>query len=278
MDTSLWIVFLTGLTAGGLSCMAVQGGLVTASLASQLESDLSKPNKKSKASRKNNLRIALSINLFLFSKIVAYTLYGAALGALGSIFSLTPAMRGYLQIFIAIFMIGNALRLLNVHPIFRYFNIEPPASLRRWIRQKSKNQDAWFSPVFLGALTILIPCGITQAMLALAISTGDPLQGAMIMFAFTLGASPVFFTLTYLMTRLGTLMEKYFLRFVALVLFIFALISLDSGLNLIGFPYTISRASNMNKTVSSQLLSNPDVPEQVGVGTPPKKRVMWLSR
>ena len=149
---------------------------------------------------------------------------------------LTPQMRGCLQVAIAIFMLGNAMRLLNVHPIFRYLNIEPPPAMWCWIRKKTKDQENWFSPLFLGALTVLGPCGITQSMMALAVTTANPVQGRVILPAFTLGASPVFFLLTYLATKLGSLMEKYFVRIVALVLVIFAFISLDSGLKYHGFP------------------------------------------
>jgi len=251
MDTSLWIVFFTGLTAGGLSCMAIQGGLLTSSLASQLETEQVQKNGKRKPKPKVKLPFAKPIVLFLIAKLVVYTLFGVLLGALGSAFDLTPQMRGWLQIVIAIFMLGNAMRLLNVHPIFRYFNIEPPPALRRWIRRKAKNQENWFSPLFLGALTVFIPCGVTQTMMALAVSTASPLQGGMIMFAFTLGASPLFFLLTYLATKLGAMLEKYFVRFVVLALVVFAFLSFDSGLNVMGFPYTISRLTYANRVNAS---------------------------
>jgi sulfite exporter TauE/SafE len=271
MDTSLWIVFLTGLTAGGLSCMAIQGGLLTSSLASQLESVQVQKSKKRKQKTKVNPELAKPIVLFLIAKIIAYTLLGVLLGALGSIFDLTPQMRGWLQIAIAIFMLGNAMRLLNVHPIFRYFNIEPPPSLRRWIRKKAKNQENWFSPLFLGALTVFIPCGVTQTMMALAVSTGSPLQGGLIMLAFTIGASPLFFLLTYLATKLGALMEKYFVRFVAVVLVVFAFISLDAGLNVMGFPYTISRLTNSRQVNANTIprIDDPSTFPSVSVATTP---------
>lgn len=253
MDTSLWIVFITGLTAGGLSCMAIQGGLLTSSLASQLEATQAQSSRKRKPKVKHNLVLAKPIVLFLIAKLVVYTLFGVLLGALGSVFDLSPQMRGGLQIAIAIFMLGNALRLLNVHPIFRYFNIEPPPALRRWIRRKAKNQENWFSPLMMGALTVFIPCGVTQTMMALAISTGNPFQGGLILFAFTLGASPLFFLLTYLTTKLGALMEKYFVRFVVLALVIFSFFSLDSGLNVLGFPYTITRFTNANRVKANTI-------------------------
>ncbi|PKO12655.1 MAG: hypothetical protein CVU39_22770 [Chloroflexi bacterium HGW-Chloroflexi-10] len=252
MDPSIWMAFITGLTAGGLSCMAVQGGLVTSSLASQIENDmaLKTPKKQSKRSPK----LVQPILLFLAAKLVAYSLLGLLLGALGSLFALTPLMRGILQIAIAIFMLGNALRMLNVHPFFRFFSFEPPAGLRRWIRRTSKTQDAWFSPLFLGVLAVLIPCGVTQSIMALAVSSGNPWQGMVLMFAFTLGASPVFFALTYLATRLGSMLERYFTRFVAVVLLAFGLISMDAGLTLSGFPYTVTQWVNRTNGQRAELL------------------------
>ena len=271
MDTSLWIVFLTGLTAGGLSCMAIQGGLLTSSLASQIEQDQLQTANKRKKSKKINFPLVKPITLFLVAKLVVYTLFGVLLGLLGSVFDLTPQIRGGLQIAIAIFMLGNALRLLNVHPIFRYFNFEPPAALRRWIRRKAKNQENWFSPLFLGTLTVLIPCGVTQTMMALAVSSGSPIQGGLIMFAFTLGASPLFFLLTYLATKLGSMLEKYFVRFVVITLVIFAFISLDSGLNIMGFPFTFSRltkANSINTNAITRIDDRENFPSVSIEGTP----------
>jgi sulfite exporter TauE/SafE len=178
----------------------------------------------------------------LIAKVFAYTLLGFALGGLGSVLGLTPVTRGILQILVAVFMLGNGLRMLNVHPIFRYFNFETPAPVRRFLRQQSKGAASAFTPLFLGVLTVLIPCGVTQAMMAVAVGTGDPWLGAVIMLAFTLGTSPVFFGLVYLATRLGKLMEKWFVRIVAAALLILGLVSLDAGLNLVGSPFTLSRA------------------------------------
>ncbi len=241
---SLWVAFITGLTTCGLSCMAVQGGLLASSLASQIEKEVGTPGKKSR--QKPAPHIALPIALFLVSKLIAYTLLGALLGALGSVLQMTPTMRAILQFLIAIFMIGNALRMLNVHPIFRYFSFEPPASITRFIRKKAKNKTSLFTPIFLGALTILIPCGVTQSMMAGAIATGKPLLGAALMFAFILGTSPVFFILSYFATKLGALLEKQLVRVVAVVLLVLGLLSIDTGLNLLGSPYSITKLLQTN--------------------------------
>lgn len=227
----IWIAFMTGLTAGGLSCMTVQGGLLTSSLANQLEHEVQHQPKH---------QLAQPILIFLFAKLVAYTLLGLLLGALGSTLTLTPTMRAILQFAIGIFMIGNTLRMFNVHPLLRYFAFEPPSFITRFIRKSFKGQTSLSAPIFLGAMTVLIPCGITQSMMAVALASANPFTGAAIMFAFTLGASPIFFALAYSVARLGAVMEKYFVRLVAAVLLILGIWSIDTGLNLGGAPFSLT--------------------------------------
>ncbi|MBI5653244.1 MAG: sulfite exporter TauE/SafE family protein [Chloroflexi bacterium] len=232
----LWIAFITGLTAGGLSCMAIQGGLLTSSLASQLEKDVHhRPQKKI-----GGAQLATPIVIFLLAKLAAYTLLGVLLGALGSTIALTAPMRALLQFAIGIFMIGNALRMFNVHPLFRYFTFETPSFITRFIRKSAKGETVLATPILLGVMTVLIPCGITQSMMAIALGTASPLAGAALMFAFTLGASPVFFALAYFTARLGAAMEKYFMRLVALTLLILGVYAIETGLNLWGAPFSLT--------------------------------------
>jgi uncharacterized protein len=234
--SQLVVAFVTGLTTGGLSCLAVQGGLLASSLAHQIEQDYVENAAQHKKSKTNpHVNSALPILLFLVAKLVAYTLLGALLGWLGSYLTLSPMTRAMLMIAIGVFMIGNALRMFNVHPIFRYFSIEPPKFITRYIRRTAKGTDT-FTPLFLGALTVFIPCGITQAMMATALGTGSIAMGAALMFAFVLGTSPVFFIIAYLTTELGARLEKFFMRFVAVVVLILGFVTLDGGLNVLGSP------------------------------------------
>jgi uncharacterized protein len=260
----LIIPFITGVTTGGLSCLAVQGGLLASSLSQQVEEDLKEQTNQQNSIHKFRPRIAQPIALFLTSKWVAYTLLGFLLGAAGSALQLTPVMRAVLTIAIGIFMLGNGLRMLKVHPIFRYFVIEPPSFITRAIRRTSKKNTSVFASFFLGAMTVFIPCGVTQAMMAVALGTGSPLQGAAIMASFTLGTTPVFFSLAYFATRLGAVMEKYFTRIVAAIVIILALVSINSGLNLMGSPYTFTNLANE----LSAHFSNPDLVSPTGNGTP----------
>jgi hypothetical protein len=84
------LAFITGLTTGGLSCLAVQGGLLASSLAHQIEQDYlehsAQPKKRGKKDQiqPRHPSTAVPILLFLASKLAAYTLLGALLGWLGS--------------------------------------------------------------------------------------------------------------------------------------------------------------------------------------------------
>lgn len=187
-------VFLTGLITGGLTCLAVQGGLLASTIAQREEDKL-----KDETKRSGN---ALPILSFLGAKLIAYTILGFLLGWFGSFIQLSLGTRVIMQIAVAIFMLGTAFNLLNVHPVFRYFIIQPPKFLTRLLRNQAKSKD-FFAPALLGAFTVFIPCGTTQAIMALAIASGNPWLGAAIMFTFTFGTSPVFFTLGYFATRLG---------------------------------------------------------------------------
>jgi sulfite exporter TauE/SafE len=265
------LAFVTGLTTGGLSCLAVQGGLLASSLAHQIEQDILEAGTQ-KGKRVVHPKTALPIALFLLSKLAAYTILGFLLGLLGSVLTLNSTVRAVLLIGIGIFMVGNALRMFNIHPIFRYFAIEPPKFVTRYIRRTAKGTGGsetrpyndFITPLFLGALTVLIPCGVTQAMMAVALATGSPFQGAALMFAFVLGTSPVFFLVAYLTTRIGARLEKWFMRFVAVVVLVLGLVSVNSGLNLIGSPLSVTNILPPADVSRPDLASAP-VPQSDGV-------------
>lgn len=221
---NVWLAFITGLTTGGISCLAVQGGLLASSVAQDEETEVLKTKKWQK------------VAMFLIAKAVAYTIIGLLLGALGSSLTLTPNFLGYMQITAGIFMILTAARLLNVHPIFRYFVIQPPKWAFRIVKNQSKSKGL-FAPALLGALTILVPCGVTQAMFAVAIASGSPLSGALIMLAFTVGTSPVFFA--FGVAAIELLKKKIMIYITSGAILILGIISINTGQVLLGSPHTI---------------------------------------
>jgi len=213
---NIWLAFITGLTTGGLSCFAVQGGLLASSL-------VENPNRKS------------AITLFLAAKITAYTLLGFLLGFLGSTLDISPKFQGTLQIFVGFFLLATAARLLDLHPIFRYFVIQPPKSILKLLKNRA-TAKSFFTPLTLGFLTILIPCGVTQTMMLLAITTGNPLWGAGIMFTFTLGTSPIFFLIGLAAVELFK--KKTFVYLTAGFVAVMGALAINSGQLLRGSVHT----------------------------------------
>lgn len=215
----VWLAFITGLTTGGLSCLAVQGGLLASAVA-----------------QKDHVSTRALVGTFLAAKIVAYTLLGFGLGFLGSRLTLSPIVQGWMQIFAGLYMLATAARLLNLHPIFRYTVLQPPKWSFRIARKLTRNESL-FAPGLLGFMTILIPCGVTQAMMILAISSGNPLAGAAIMFAFTLGTSPIFFALGA--TAVQLIQRKSFAFLAAFLVAVLGISSVNSGQALRGSVHTL---------------------------------------
>ncbi len=201
------LALVTGLTSGGISCLTVQGGL--------LASAIDKKTDRYKGTL-----------YFIIAKLFAYTLLGAIFGSLGNVFSFSIATQGILQILIGLFMLATAGRLLNLHPIFKYTVIQPPVFLLRRIKNLSNDKNM-ITPLLLGALTILIPCGVTQAMLILAMGTGNFLSGGAIMFFFTLGTSPVFFALG--MTIQSIFKNNILSKIATLAIVLIGLSSINNG-------------------------------------------------
>ncbi|MDE2312512.1 MAG: sulfite exporter TauE/SafE family protein [Patescibacteria group bacterium] len=216
-----------------MTCMAVQGGLLATTIA-QREETAYEDNLEKKAKRGH----AMPIVWFLLAKLLAYTVLGMLLGWFGSLFELSLAARVVMQFAVGIFMLGTALALLDAHPIFRYFIIQPPKFLTRMLRKESKSKDI-FAPALLGAMTVFIPCGTTQAMMALAIASGSILHGSTIMFAFVLGTTPVFFLLGYFASRLGEFWSKKFLKLAAWAIIVLAVYNTNNTIALTGRPYTL---------------------------------------
>jgi uncharacterized protein len=88
-------------------------------------------------------------------------------------------------------------------------------------------------------------------MMAVALSTANPCEGAALMFAFTLGTSPVFFAVAYFATQLGARLERHFMRFVAVVMLVLGIFAIDTGITLAGSPVSITSAIN-NAFVSQE--------------------------
>ena len=228
---NLWLIFLTGLTSGGVTCAAMQGGILASTIANQ---------KKVKVEPGFGVDDWGGVAAFLTTKLIAHIILGFFLGWLGSTISLTLGMRLFFQGFAALFMFASAMNLLEVHPIFRFLAFTPPKFARKLIKNNTA-ADRFFAPGLLGFLTILIPCGVTQAMEILAISSGSPVQGALIMGTFVLGTAPMFVLIGIATAKLSEVWRVYFLRTAAILLIAMALYSINGILQVSDSSYSLER-------------------------------------
>ncbi len=234
--TNLLIIFLTGLTTGGLTCLALQGSLLTSVIAQQKES-------------------RLPILSFLTAKLFIHTFLGFLLGALGASISLSPVTRGWLQIAIGIYLFGIAGNLLDLHPFFRYFVITPPKFLSKLAKNESKSSSI-FAPAILGLMTVFIPCATTQAMEVIAIGTGNPWYAASVMFAFVLGTSPTFLLFGFLLEKSSVSFKKYFPTVAGTAMFIMSIFSINTGIAVMGSPYTLQNFWQVATSPSLRISGN----------------------
>lgn len=233
----LGLIFLTGLTVGGLSCLAVQGGLLSATIAAREEEDTEEGDERSSSTSKRKFSV-LPVLAFLTTKLVAYTVLGFILGSFGSALALSDSTRIVMQFLAGVYMIAIALNLLNVHPIFRYAIIQPPRFLTKLIRNTTRTKDI-FAPSLLGALTVFVPCGTTLAMETFAISSGSPFLGAAILATFTLGTFPLFFGLGFATSFLGDTMKRKFFKLAGVLVLYLGITSFNGALVLAGSPITL---------------------------------------
>jgi sulfite exporter TauE/SafE/plastocyanin len=135
------------------------------------------------------MRPSFSYNL---GRVISYTGVGFLIGALGSVFSFSGSVQGALKLAAGIFMIIMGVNMLGLFPWLRGFVPHMPNIFARKIdEQKSRGN----SPLIVGLLNGLMPCGPLQSMQLYALSTGSPVAGAVSMFLFSLGTVPLMFSL-----------------------------------------------------------------------------------
>lgn len=227
-----WIIFLTGLTTGGVTCAAMQGGILAGIIASG-----AKVGSNTSSSLRSD---SYSIAAFLLSKLLSHFLLGALLGLVGSQAELGEGTRLIFQGFAALFMLVAALNLLDVHPLLRYLVITPPRALLRFAKGSSRLTPL-LSPAVFGALTILIPCGVTQAMEVVAVASGSPLSGALILATFVAGTIPSFALIGLAASRLSRAGSRLLAQVAATLLIVLSLSSFNGILTALDSPYSLER-------------------------------------
>ncbi|MGI8426736.1 MAG: sulfite exporter TauE/SafE family protein [Actinomycetota bacterium] len=245
-------MFVTGLLAGGASCAVVQGGLlagvvsrrkgVLEPLALSGKSKKKKSPKPPAQPRFSGPQDLIPVGGFLIAKLISHTILGALLGLVGERVQVSFRTQAMMQILAGAVMLIMALDLFGVHSVRRLIP-SPPSSWTALVRRRAKSSDA-MAPAALGFMTVLIPCGVTLSMELLAIASGSPITGALIMAIFVVGTSPLFAVLGYAFRRASSALGGNLGKVAAVAVVIVGMITINSGLVLAGSPISFGANSS----------------------------------
>lgn len=214
-QNTLGMAFTLGLTASISSCMVVVGGLILS---------LSATYKK-----------VSSLAYFHFARIISFFLLGGVLGLVGQIFTFGKSFNFITGIILFVVMTLMGMNLLEIFPIFKKIQIKLPKTL---VGEKMTNVS---SPILLGILTFFLPCGFTQSMQIVAMSTANFKDAALIMLIFSLGTFPVLALLSFgvksIRNRFKSALFLKTVGFLVLMFAVYNLVSLLISVGIITFIY-----------------------------------------
>lgn len=240
------LAFITGITNGGITCSITQGGLLATAVS------------KSQNKYKDTYQ-------FLIAKIIIHTILGFIFGLIGSAFNISLSLQGYLQILIGIFMVATSFRLLGISRLFDFTEISIPKFLSKTVDDIYAKYPKYKSYI-IGASTIFIPCGATQAMFVLSIGSGNPINGALIMLAFVLGTTPLFFLIGI---TIGKFFQSNLLAKIAtLSILTLGIISINNGMILRGSNHTLQNYFYVltgSKSISGSLAKEINGTQEVNI-------------
>lgn len=221
VGTSYWMLFVIGLLTS-VHCVAMCGGI-----------NLSQCITKSDFDNKNKLTAFRPSFFYNLGRVIAYTVVGGIVGALGSVLTLTGAFRGMIQLVAGVFMVMMGINMLGVFPWMRKFTPRMPRIIEKKINsEKSKSKN----PLIVGLLNGLMPCGPLQAMQVYALSTGSAVNGALSMFLFSLGTVPLMF-------GLGALSSVLTKKFTGKIMTVGATLVVVLGLSMFSNGWSLSGLS-----------------------------------
>lgn len=104
------------------------------------------------------------------------------------------------------------------------------------VRAGPARSQAAFAPAILGFVTVLVPCGITLSVEALALASGSALSGAATMAVFVIGTSPLFTILGYAARKAATAWQGRLAIATGMVVLGMGVYTFNAGLTLADSP------------------------------------------
>lgn len=224
--SSLPTFFVLGLIAGISSCAALVGGMVLS---------MSKQWLEIYSGRKSTLEKLQPHLMFNIGRIISYAVFGAILGVIGSRLQVSFKITSFLIIAVSILMFLLSLQMLGVKSL-RRFQFTLPKSVTRYIADETKFKGRYM-PALMGALTFFLPCGFTITSQGMALLSGNPIQGGLIMGFFALGTAPALLLIGLSSIKFSSRphLAFQFSRVAGVVILFFALFNVNNQLNVLGF-------------------------------------------
>lgn len=215
------MLFVIGLITS-VHCVAMCGGI-------NLSQCIPRNDAQESVGRFASLRPALLYNA---GRVLSYTMVGFIVGALGSVLTFSNSLQGILKLIAGVFMVIMGLNLLGSFPWLRRLTPRMPKVIAKRIYAKKSSSK---SPLIVGLLNGLMPCGPLQAMQIYALSTGNAFAGALSMFIFSAGTVPLMFALSAVGTALGKKFTGKMMTAGAVLVVVLGLSMFSQGMNLAGF-------------------------------------------
>lgn len=204
-------------------------------------------------------------------KTLSYTVIGGIFGALGSVVTFTPFMRGVAGLLAGVFLLLFGLSSLRLLPVSRDLQFRAPPFLMKHLGGLLRRAS---SPFVIGLLNgLMIICGPLQAMYILAAGTGSPVEGAKMLFFFGLGTLPLMMGFGFLASALSAQMVPKLVRISGVIVIALGVIMLQRGYLMLskgedvhaamGHSSPLSSGSSSQAMIHSQIDRdgvNPEVP------------------
>ena len=210
--------FAIGIIASLSTCMAVVGGLLLSMSATfAREGDKVKPQL-----------------LFHVGRVVSFFVLGGVIGAIGSAFTLNVGATFALSLVIGLVMLILGINLLDTFHWAKRLQPSMPRFFSRHALGISKFNHT-LTPLFVGIATFFLPCGFTQSMQLYTLTTGNFLEGGLVMLVFALGTLPVLALISFSSFSVQNRSKAgVFFKTAGLIVIMFALFNLINSLVVVG--------------------------------------------
>jgi len=175
----------------------------------------------------SKIKPSLSFNL---GRLLSFSLIGLLMGFLGSLFVITHEIALIFQLIVGMLIILSGLRLLDGFGWLKLFKKKSCCK-----HEACRGKSSWHSrgnrPLIVGMLSAFMPCGLHVIQLV-AFSAGTPIAGALSLFFFSLGSTPLLFSVGLISTTLSKSFTDKMVRMGALLVMVMGMLMVYRGVML----------------------------------------------